>query len=48
MEKNKQALQADSVKCVKITDMFSPAAGPSSAPMADDDSEEDKQRAEKV
>lgn len=37
-EKKKLALQADAAKCAKITDMFASAtaAGPSSAPVADD------------
>ena len=36
VRKKKQALQADAAKCVKLTDMFSAVAGPSSAPVADD------------
>ncbi len=34
--KNRQALQTDTTKCCKITQMFSAAAGSSSAAMADE------------
>ncbi|KAF3861263.1 hypothetical protein F7725_000039 [Dissostichus mawsoni] len=42
--RKKQALRADAAACVKITDMFSTGAGPSSAPVADIGGEEDDER----
>ncbi|KAI9531101.1 hypothetical protein NQZ68_000595 [Dissostichus eleginoides] len=42
--RKKQALRADADACVKITDMFSTGAGPSSAPVADIGGEEDDER----
>ena len=42
--RRKQALRADAAACVKITDMFSTGAGPSSAPVADIGGEEDDER----
>ncbi|KAF3848240.1 hypothetical protein F7725_021268 [Dissostichus mawsoni] len=42
--RKKQALRADAAACVKITDMFSTGAGPSSAPVADIGGEEADER----